>query len=270
MNIEDMKRRKEQLGYSNERLSELSGVPLGTLQKIFSGQTRSPRYDTLESIHKTLFGTADDVLVVAETAPVYQPECEADDIKEPDLPKTIADYLALPEDVRVELIDGKFYDMASPASIHQYFAGQIHHQLCSYVADKGGDCLPFISPMDVQLDCDDRTMVQPDVFVLCDRKKIKKNRITGAPDFVAEVVSPNYVVKDVLIKMNKYRNAGVREYWIIFPLEKMIMVYNFERSDLPDAYSFEDRVPVAIWGGQCQVDFSMICRDADFLYEAGE
>ena len=101
MNIEDMKRRKEQLGYSNERLSELSGVPLGTLQKIFSGQTRSPRYDTLESLHKTLFGMADDVLVVAEATPVYQPERREDDIKEPDQPKTIADYLALPEGTRI-------------------------------------------------------------------------------------------------------------------------------------------------------------------------
>ena len=80
----------------------------------------------------------------------------------------------------------------------------------------GNKCVPFVAPTDVQLDCDDKTMVQPDVLVVCDRSKITKERIVGAPDLVMEVISPSRVTVDIFIKVQKYKNAGVREYWLVF------------------------------------------------------
>lgn len=127
-------------------------------------------------------------------------------------------------------------------------------------------CMPFVAPTDVQLDCDNKTMVMPDVLVVCDRSKITKARIVGAPDLVVEIVSPGNAVTDVLIKMRKYQNAGVREYWIVFPDEKQIMVYDFEHGHAPQVYTFEDSVPVGIWGGKCMVDFAYIYSQVEFMY----
>ena len=126
--------------------------------------------------------------------------------------------------------------------------------------------MPFVSPVDVQLDRDNRTMVQPDVLLVCDRSRITRARIVGAPDFVVEIVSERHVVTDVLIKLGKYKMAGVREYWIVFPAERVVLAYRFERSDTPDLYSFEDEIPVEVLDGGCRIRFSEISRLIEDIY----
>lgn len=76
---------------------------------------------------------------------------------------TLEDYYNMPEDRRVELIDGGIYDMAAPTPLHQLIAGAVYAGIRAFIRENGGDCIPFIAPADVQLDCDSRTMVQPDV-----------------------------------------------------------------------------------------------------------
>ena len=291
MDLEEMKKRKKELGYTNAMLSEMSGIPLSTVQKIFSGETSSPRYYTVQAITKIL--ESDRNPVSAESGSYLDEDC-FDDVCEvneaegaydlsggsgaeragrskiPDLgygSKTIDDYIALPEGTRVELINGRFYDMAAPTTIHQAIAAEIYRILKNHVEKKSGKCMPFIAPTDVQLDCDNKTMVQPDVLIICDRKKITKARIVGAPDFIVEIVSPSNAITDVLIKMVKYRNAGVREYWIVYPEEKMIMVYHFEKSGEPKTYTFDDKVPVGIWNKECEIDFRYIFSQIDFMYD---
>ena len=264
MTVEEMKKRKKELGYSNKQLAEISGVPLGTVQKILSGETASPRYDTICALIKALSEDREPS-AVADSAeytaidhnPVYFDTAE----------KTIEDYIALPEGTRIELIDGKFYDMAAPTTIHQAFGLEIGFVLKEYIRDNNGECVPFVAPTDVQLDCDDKTMVQPDVLVVCDRSKITKARIVGAPDLIMEVISPSRVTVDIFIKVQKYKNAGVREYWLVFPEEKKVMVYDFEKSDIPVHYSFEDSIPVSIWDGKCIIDFRRIYSSLEFMYE---
>ena len=80
--------------------------------------------------------------------------------------------------------------------------------------------MPMIAPMDVQLDCDEKTMVEPDVLIVCDRDKIVNRCVYGAPDFIIEILSNSTKKKDSVIKLNKYLNAGVREYWMIDPTKK--------------------------------------------------
>ena len=84
------------------------------------------------------------------------------------------------------------------------------------------DCIPFISPIDVQLDCDEKTMVQPNVVILFQKEKLKKWGIYGAPDFVLEVILPSTGRKDCIKKLYKYEKAGVREYWLLIDFSGVI------------------------------------------------
>ena len=274
MTIEEMRERKKELGYTNRMIAEKTGIPFSTVQKVFSGATTVPRRQTIEALEALLkpgmtydffseYPENEDFrggLVVKEKMPQYRTQRKYD----------LQDYLALPEDRRAELIDGDFYDLAAPTTIHQSVALQICDTFLKYVQEHNGPCYPFIAPVDVQLDCDDRTVLQPDVFVVCDRGKYKNGRIFGAPDLVVEIISPSTRSRDFSLKLHKYMNAGVREYWIVDPIQKKILQYDLENKTFPSIYSFRDKVPVLIWKGDCLVDFKELCDRMAFLWEAEE
>lgn len=247
MTISEMKRKKQEKGYTYAQIAELSGVPLGTVQKIFSGETLSPRYETLRALEQ-LF--TDGASVQEES--VYQAHSQGS--------YTVDDYYALPDDQRVELIDGYFYDMSSPTFLHQMIGGEIHRQIANYIMENGGSCRPFVSPVDVQLDCDQWTMLQPDVGILCDRDKIKKWGVYGSPDFLVEIISPSTKRKDYTKKLSKYMAAGVREYWIIDPYQRKLLVYFFESEVCPVIHGLDGKVPVGIYDGKLEIDFSNISK----------
>jgi Uma2 family endonuclease len=248
MNIEEMKQKKQEKGYTYAQIADRSGVPLGTVQKVFSGETANPRYETLQAL-ESFFGEEN----VLQEALTYHVE------RRPKL-FTVTDYRALPEERRVELIDGRFYDMAAPTTIHQRITGEVYRQISNYILDRNGSCLPFVSPVDVQLDCDEHTMVQPDVAILCDENKLTKWGIYGAPDFVLEVISPSTKKKDYTLKAHKYAEAGVREYWILDPYQKKLLVYNFQDEIYPVIYGLEEEVPLCIYNGMLRIDFRNIAK----------
>ena len=128
-------------------------------------------------------------------------------------------------------------------------------------------CVPFNAPTDVQIDYDNKTVVIPDILVVCDRDKLKGPRVMGAPDLIIEVLSPSNWYHDMVRKLIKYKNAGVREYWIVNPENFTITVYYFSESDLPKEYSFDDEVPVAIWDGNCKISFKEIYEQISFMLE---
>ena len=245
MTVEEMKKRKQEKGYTYAQISELSGVPLGTVQKIFSGETTSPRYDTLQALEELFL---EKNMVAEESA--YSVRRQGS--------YTLEDYYALPDERRVELIDGCFYDMAAPTFLHQKIAGEIYRQLANHIMDAGGGCQPLLSPVDIQLDCDDRTMVQPDVAVLCNDDKVRRWGICGAPDFVLEIISPSSRKNDYTKKLAKYEAAGVREYWILDSYQRRLLVYYFEDEQFPFICGLDKPVPVNIYQGALEIQFSHI------------
>ena len=111
----------------------------------------------------------------------------------------------------------------------------------------------MLSPIDVQLDCDDKTMVQPDILILCDRSKLIRRCIMGAPDLIIEILSPSTKRKDANLKLYKYRNAGVREYWMVDLDGERIVVYYFEKDEIPTIYGVEEEIPVGIYDGELKI-----------------
>ena len=165
---------------------------------------------------------------------------------------TYEDILNLPEGERAELIDGKLYMMASPSINHQIVSFKIAQKIQNYIDSKNGNCVVLTAPSDVKLFKDKDDIVEPDMYIVCDTKKLSGNKCIGAPDMVVEVLSPSSISRDVLLKYNKYMESGVREYWVVDIESRLINVYNFEKPEL-SGYSFEDEIPVGIFNGDCSV-----------------
>ena len=167
------------------------------------------------------------------------------------------DYIySLPEGKRAELIDGVIYDMAPPSFQHQKISGELHTIINNYIKSKRGLCEVITAPFAVFLNANNTTYVEPDISVICDKNKLTEKGCNGAPDWIIEIVSPSSKKIDYMIKLFKYCNAGVREYWIVDPLKERITVYNFETND-NEEYSFTDCVKVGIYE-DLEIDFSNI------------
>ena len=161
---------------------------------------------------------------------------------------TIDDIYALPEGQRAELIDGQIYDMAPPIPMHQELVMELSATLRDYIKKNGGPCKVYPAPFAVFLNEDDRNYVEPDISVICDSSKVDNRGYQGAPDFIIEIVSPSSQRMDYLTKLFKYRTAGVREYWIVNPLQRTVQVYSFEGTEDSIQYSFDDEITVTIYG----------------------
>lgn len=257
MTIQEMIERKREKGYTCAQIAELSGVPLGTVQKIFSGNTTTPGYDTMRALNECFSRLREEHILKEQAA--YAVHTDGG--------YTVDDYRSLPDDQRVELIDGRFYVMEAPAYIHQRVAGEIHRQIANFIVEQGGACHPVISPVDVQLDCDEKTMLQPDVAILCDTDKVRRWGIYGAPEFVLEVISPSTKKKDCTKKVAKYAEAGVKEYWILDPYQKRLIIYRFETMEFPVICGLDEPVPIMLYDGKLKIQFEQILN---WINEAGQ
>ena len=357
MTIKEMQEAKERLHYTNEMISDGSGIPLPTVQKVLSGATIRPRYKTLAALDRFFRELNDETesghssaqcysipegysnMSVEEAQTVYNP-CEfgktykAEQATPADEAKIFAEHVQLhpryritvrkqgeytiddiamtPDDLRIELIDGVIYDLASPTPAHQIIAGAVYNAMSLYSEEHDGECMPFIAPLDIRLDNTNKTQVQPDVFVICAENTEESETYSSetapsvdtsacasddalvpayanysasagtsapassnysvsgdasysdsahsilVPDFIMEVLSPSTKQVDMLIKLNKYYEAGVREYWIVDPDRETITVYDFENMELNQHYTFNDKVPVMISCGELNIDFAVI------------
>lgn len=151
---------------------------------------------------------------------------------------------------RWERIDGIIYDMTPPpSSQHQAIVGSLYGEF--YNCLKGRPCKAFPAPFGVWLDDEDDNYVEPDITVICDQSKIHKKGCVGVPDLVVEVLSPSTALKDKRAKLRRYRLSGVREYWIVDPLNQIVEVYKLSENVFtePQVFGKDETVKEGIFEG---------------------
>jgi Uma2 family endonuclease len=144
---------------------------------------------------------------------------------------TYSDYLLWQFSERVELIKGFIKKMSpAPSRLHQDISLNLTIQLSSFF--KGKFCSLYIAPFDVRLPVknskNNTTVVQPDLCIICDESKLDDKGCNGAPDLIVEILSPNNSKYDVDTKFRLYQESGVKEYWMVEPIEKIVLVYTLQ------------------------------------------
>jgi Uma2 family endonuclease len=167
---------------------------------------------------------------------------------------TYADYQTWNDGVRYELIDGIVYMMSpAPNRSHQELSGELFRQLSNYL--KGKKCKVYAAPFDVRLSGKEheKTVLQPDITVVCDPSKLDRKGCKGAPDMVLEILSPTGAERDTTLKLGKYLQAGVREFWVINPKDR-ILVTHILKGGVYNTKPYEGgKVPVHVLEG-CEID----------------
>jgi Uma2 family endonuclease len=173
---------------------------------------------------------------------------------------TYADYLEWDEDFRAELFDGKLVVKDHPLTIHQQVCGGFLFQIASFL--KGKKCKVYPGPFGVRLfpkeDRSDDTVFEPDIVVICDQEKLDERGCNGPPDLVIEILSPSTASYDCIYKLRKYEKARVREYWIVAPETKAVVVYVLEDGRYAvTGYEEPEKVPVSVLEG-CVIDLQAV------------
>lgn len=180
---------------------------------------------------------------------------------------TYADYLEWDEPGRYELVNGVPVALASPSDTHQEIVAELTRQLGNFL--EGKKCRVYPAPFDVRLFEKDEdspddvdSVFQPDLMVVCDKSKVDRRGVHGAPDLVIEVLSPSTARHDRLVKLNQYQLAGVREYWIVSPEEQTAQVFLLDDNTLRphEVYMRGDIGKVNVLEG-CFIELEKVFRE---------
>jgi Uma2 family endonuclease len=169
------------------------------------------------------------------------------------IPKyTYQDYLTWSEAERKEILDGIAVTHAKPSRMDQKICGELFYQIHGFL--EGKSCEIYMTPFSVRLpkgnekEEDITTIVEPDLAVIYDMAKLDPKGCKGAPDMIIEIVSHDSLdslKSGRFIKYNIYENAGVREYWIVEPREKLISVFRLndqKRYEIPEIYAEDEMI----------------------------
>lgn len=183
---------------------------------------------------------------------------------------TYKDYLKFPDDKRVEIIEGRIYDMSpSPSRIHQKVLIELAIMIGNFIKASQKPCEVYVAPFDVvfieegQEPEESKNIVQPDISIICDKAKLTERGCMRSPDLIIEVVSPNNSSHDYIRKLHLYNRFKVKEYWIVNPQTRDILVYRLNvegEYSHPDYYTFSNKVKMGIFE-DFEIDFSCIKVD---------
>lgn len=167
---------------------------------------------------------------------------------------TYADYLQWSDDERWELVGGVAHGMSpAPSPRHQEWLVGILVQVAR--ALEGGPCRVYVAPFDVRLappgatDGEVEDVVQPDLAVICDRAKIDARGCHGPPDWIVEILSPRTKLRDQVVKRDLYARHGVREYWIVDPDARTLVIYRGDGFGEREEHRTAGRTAVAAVAG---------------------
>ena len=181
---------------------------------------------------------------------------------------TYAEYLTWMDDARRELFDGFIKLMTpAPSSRHQELSTNLVSICWNFLRNK--PCKIYHAPSDVRFpnnakSQDDRqvyTVLQPDLYIVCDLSKIDARGCLGAPDLVIEIISPKNSKRDLKDKFEIYQEYGVREYWIVSPNDETVNVFVLDQSgkfQFVGIYAEDDKIPVNIFNGDLKVDLTEV------------
>lgn len=179
---------------------------------------------------------------------------------------TYADYAQWSDDKRWELINGEVYAMTAPLRLHQDIVFELGRQVGNYL--QGKPCKGYVAPFDVRLPHKDEadakvdTVVQPDLSVICDQSKLDKLGCRGIPDWIVEVLSPSTMLKDMNTKRSLYEQHGLKEYWIIHPEDRWLMVYTLDeqgRYGQPGVFGMDEASTVQLFP-DLRIDWSFMAE----------
>lgn len=168
--------------------------------------------------------------------------------------KTIEDILLLKNGQRAELIDGHMYYIPPPSIRHQEIIAWLADNINNYIKENNQTCKVFTSPFPVYITKDKKNYVEPCLSIIFNDDIVQDNKCFGAPGWITEVVSPQDRWTAYCLKLVKYYNAGVHEYWIADPSERSVMVYNFGQRNY-NRYTFNDKIKSSVLDG-LEIDFS--------------
>jgi len=182
---------------------------------------------------------------------------------------TYADYLTWDDEQRWELIEGEAFCMSpGPNRRHQELLLALARPFADYLDDKR--CTVFVAPFDVCLpsynnesDEEVDTVVQPDIIVVCDPEKLTERACKGAPDLIVEILSPSTLKRDITTKYELYQRHGVKEYWIMYPNDRTLLVYRLTdngRYASPEVFGEGDTVLVQLLG-DLAIDMGKVFRE---------
>ncbi len=169
-----------------------------------------------------------------------------------------AEYLSWDDQERWELINGEVWDMSpAPSRLHQEISIRLSSLLYQHFKKK--DCAVYAAPFDVRLPEQDNaedhaisTVVQPDISVICDKKKLDERGCLGAPDLIIEILSPATAAKDLKVKRDLYEQHGVQEYWLFHPTDQTVMVYRAGQNNeysKAEVFTEDDRLSSRLFTG---------------------
>ncbi len=285
MTVEELKARKKKLKLTTKALAYRADLPVGTVSKIFTGETKNPSFLTIEKLDAALEKEEKLARLQAYEAAMTQyfkehpedagdqkkfeaiyrsrlhlnnePICYAkpmdDDLEIRDnlalqlRPMIASDLTDLGEKKAYQLIDGRLIVAEMAGVSHQRMVRHIGRQIDQFILDNGGACEVFDVGVNVYLDADEFTLVIPDIAVVCNPSVINDKGVWGAPDWIIEVVSASTRKIDYHKKLHKYMDSGVREYWIVDIDRQMVTVCVNGEPMQVIIYGFNQGVPVTIY-----------------------
>ena len=181
---------------------------------------------------------------------------------------TYADYLKWTFDERLEIIKGKIFPMSAPARIHQRISWNFTAAIVKYLENR--DCQAYSAPFDVRLTPLKKnktnkvhTIVQPDLCIICDLDKLDDKGCVGAPDLIIEILSPGNSRKEMKEKYEVYQENGVKEYWLVEPVDKCVFVYVLNEAGIYiglQPVTDEDILTSTIFP-ELQIDLALVFKD---------